>query len=285
VILCRFLVLTSYNKSADSDGIHFTQNVKIGGLFTLPNFSGREGIDIGNDSDVSTHGTNTERIVAGKANDLTATGSRNNPNLNRLYKAALSTKSRRKGSIFDYRRQTSDEIQDPVENLRNCTIDLSADRQFSVFGDYIDWKIERIYRRKTRQEILLSAFAYIRISTFLALCLFSSVAAVGQTGGWGTPSGLAGARGANIDFDDVSITTWYWIIVAVLILMIFFLPGVFAAMFRFWGAHIAMGIQSFLFGLGCVVSMICTPSALTLGLPVAFIAQVCVLSFSPSFSL
>jgi hypothetical protein len=283
VILCRSLVLTSYNKSADSAGIHFTQNVKIGGLFTLPHFSERKGIDIENDLDVSTHGANTERIVAEKAEDLTATGSRNNPNVNRLYKAVLSTKSRR-GSAFDYRRQTSEEIRDPVENIRNRTLEISADRKFSVFGDYRDWKIERMYRRKTRQEILLSAFTYIRISTFLALFLFSSVAAVGQTGGWGTPSGLAGARGANINFDDVSITTWYWIIVAPLILTSFFLPGVFAAMFMFWGAHIAMGIQSFLFGLGCVVSMICTPSALTLGLPVAFIAQVCVPSFSPSVS-
>lgn len=279
------------NKFADSDGIYFTQNVKIGGLFTLPHFNQRksEDIDIENGPDTSSHGshsivTHVERIVAEKVTDLTANGSRNNPNVNRLYKSGFSTKTR-KGSTFDYRRQPSDELGNPVQDIRHRTIDMSSDRQFSIFGDYIDWKVERIYRRKMRQEILLSAFVYMRISTLLALFLFSSIAAVGQTGEWGTPSGLAGVRGANIDYYDVSITTWYWIIIAVLFFISFFLPGVFAAMFMFWGAHIAMGIQSFLFGLGCVVSMICTPSALTLGLPVAFIAQVSVPLLSPSYFL
>ena len=110
----------------------------------------------------------------------------------------------------------------------------------------------------------------------LQLVLFASVGSLGTTNGWDMPAGLSwGSTGRQMSFSDVAITSWMWIVQCCLFTLMMFVPPAFNQSPRWLYVQLSMACQSTLFGLSCITAMLCTPSVLTLGIPLAYLAQVC----------
>lgn len=154
--------------------------------------------------------------------------------------------------------------------------------EFQLVGQLKDRNLEKRFRRKFKENLIVLCVWYFHLSRIMMVILFSSAASLGASTGWGIPVGLSGSRsGGKLAYSDVNITNWLWVIEGVLFLISLVVPPIFVSLLRFWGPHFAMGTQCFIFGAGCLAAMICIPSVLTIGLPVAFLAQV----FSPTLSL
>jgi hypothetical protein len=146
---------------------------------------------------------------------------------------------------------------------------------FRIDGLFQDAGIETEFRQQYAEDLAAKSLQFLAISRGMSIILFSSVASLGQTVGWDTPSGLTGNRiGGNLNFSDVFISSWLWISFLIISFATIFIPPAFLTLHKWWGPQLMCACQSFFFGLMTLVSMASLPSVLSLGIPLAYISQV-----------
>lgn len=153
--------------------------------------------------------------------------------------------------------------------------DAVQQKVYGLVGQFLDPELEDDFREDCPADLASRCLHFLFSSRTMGFVLFSSVSSLGQTSGWTTPPGLTGAvAGKKMNFDDVIITSWLWVALAILFFASLLLPPFVMTLHKWWGPQLAFATQSFIFGLATLTTMICTPSVLSLGVPLSFIAQV-----------